>query len=71
MVKLDNVKITYITMAACLVVIAILYPISVVSTMQEVSWCGESCINGTYITSLILAIAILFLIVLKCIFNSS
>jgi len=68
---LNSVTIIYITMAVCLAVIAIIYPISVGSSMQEVSWCNDSCVTRTYITSLVLGIIVLFLIVLRCIFNRS
>jgi hypothetical protein len=71
MPKLKPVTIIYIAMAVCLGLITIIYPISVGSSMQEVSWCNENCITGTYITSLILGIMVLFLIVLRCVFNSS
>ena len=56
MPKLKPVTIIYITMAVFIGVITILYPISVGSSMQDVTFCDENCITGTYITSLVLAI---------------
>jgi len=70
MPKLKPVTIIYITMAVCLGIITILYPISVGSSMQDVTFCDENCIAGTYITSLILAILVLFLIVLRFVISS-
>jgi len=68
--KIKPTTAIYVAMAVCAVLILILYPISVSSSMSEVSWCEDSCIKGTYITSVSLFIIIFILLIIRFIINS-
>lgn len=68
--KIGPTTAIYVAMAVCTVLILILYPISVSSSMTEASWCEDNCIKGTYITSLCLFIFIFILLIIRFIINS-
>ena len=63
--KYTKNQILYIIMAVLTVGLAVSYSISVSSTMSDVSWCGDSCIKGSYISSVCMLLLIIMLIFVR------